>query len=461
VKVVKVNDITEGNVFKALFRLALPIMGTSFVQMAYNMTDMLWVGRIGSRAVAAVGTAGFFTWLGAAFILISRVGAEVGVAQSVGKRDMAEVRAYIKHSIQLIISLALLYALVLIIFCRPLIGFFNIGEQDIVDDAVTYLVIVASGMVFYFINPVFTAIFNGYGESRIPFTINSLGLIINMILDPLLILGLGPFPRLEVVGAALATIIAQFCVTVIFIIKARRTKEIFSGLNLFEVPDMGRIKTIVRLGLPAGLQSGLFTVFAMFIARIIAQWGPIPIAVQKIGSQIEAISWMTAGGFQTAMSTLVGQNYGANKWHRVVKSYIAGILAMSIIGILATALLIFAPRPLFSIFIDEEETIRHGIAYLRILGLSQLFMCLELTSAGAFNGLGKTVPPSVVGITFNALRIPAALLLSSTSLELNGVWWAISMSSVCKGTVLTAWFVFTLIRNPETKVLRKVNLFNS
>jgi len=461
VKVVKVNDITEGNVFKALFRLALPIMGTSFVQMAYNMTDMLWVGRIGSRAVAAVGTAGFFTWLGAAFILISRVGAEVGVAQSVGKRDMAEVRAYIKHSIQLIISLALLYALVLIIFCRPLIGFFNIGEQDIVDDAVTYLVIVASGMVFYFINPVFTAIFNGYGESRIPFIINSLGLIINMILDPLLILGLGPFPRLEVVGAALATIIAQFCVTVIFIIKARRTKEIFSGLNLFEVPDMGRIKTIVRLGLPAGLQSGLFTVFAMFIARIIAQWGPIPIAVQKIGSQIEAISWMTAGGFQTAMSTLVGQNYGANKWHRVVKSYIAGILAMSIIGILATALLIFAPRPLFSIFIDEEETIRHGIAYLRILGLSQLFMCLELTSAGAFNGLGKTVPPSVVGITFNALRIPAALLLSSTSLELNGVWWAISMSSVCKGTVLTAWFVFTLIRNPETKVLRKVNLFNS
>jgi len=461
VKVVKVNDITEGNVFKALFRLALPIMGTSFVQMAYNMTDMLWVGRIGSRAVAAVGTAGFFTWLGAAFILISRVGAEVGVAQSVGKRDMAEVRAYIKHSIQLIISLALLYALVLIIFCRPLIGFFNIGEQDIVDDAITYLVIVASGMVFYFINPVFTAIFNGYGESRIPFTINSLGLIINMILDPLLILGLGPFPRLEVVGAALATIIAQFCVTVIFIIKARRTKEIFSGLNLFEVPDMGRIKTIVRLGLPAGLQSGLFTVFAMFIARIIAQWGPIPIAVQKIGSQIEAISWMTAGGFQTAMSTLVGQNYGANKWHRVVKSYIAGILAMSIIGILATALLIFAPRPLFSIFIDEEETIRHGIAYLRILGLSQLFMCLELTSAGAFNGLGKTVPPSVVGITFNALRIPAALLLSSTSLELNGVWWAISMSSVCKGTVLTAWFVFTLIRNPETKVLRKVNLFNS
>lgn len=459
-KVARINDITEGNIFKALFRLALPIMGTSFVQMAYNLTDMVWVGRVGSRAVAAVGTAGFFTWLGAAFILISRIGAEVGVAQSVGKEDMDEARSYIKHSIQLIIFLALLYASALIVFRRPLIGFFNIGERDIENDAVTYLVIVSLGMVFYFINPVFTAIFNGYGESRIPFAINSLGLVINMILDPLLILGIGPFPRLEVAGAALATIIAQFCVTVIFIIKSRRTKEIFSHLNLFTAPDIGHIKSIVRLGLPAGLQSGLFTIFAMFIARIIARWGAVPIAVQKIGSQIEAISWMTAGGFQTAMTTLVGQNYGAKKWGRIVKSYITGITIMSVVGMIATALLILMPRQLFSIFVDEEETIRQGIAYLRILGLSQLFMCLESTSAGAFNGLGRTVPPSLVGIIFNALRIPAALLLSSTALGLNGVWWAISMSSVCKGTVLTVWFVIVLNRNSETGNPGQGNLFN-
>ncbi len=445
-KMTRVNDITEGNIFKALFRLALPIMGTSFIQMAYNMTDMFWVGRLGSRAVAAVGTAGFFTWLAAAFIIISQIGAGVGVAQSVGKRDMAEAKTYIKHGIQLNVSLALLYGLVMIIFRKPLIGFFNLEEPDIINNAITYLVIVSLGMVFNFINPVFTGIFNGYGESRIPFIINSMGLVVNMILDPLLIFGIGPFPRLGVAGAALATIIAQLCVTVIFIIKARRTREIFSNLKLFKAPDMDRTKTIIRLGFPAGLQSGLFTVIAMFIARIIAQWGPIPIAVQKVGSQIEAISWMTAGGFQTAMSTLVGQNYGANKWSRVVKSYFAGMSVMTVIGILTTGLLIFAARPLFSIFIDEEETIRYGIVYLQILGLSQLFMCWEATTAGAFNGLGKTVPPSVVGITFNALRIPAALILSATSLGLNGVWWSISMSSVCKGIVLVTWFIF-LIKN--------------
>lgn len=450
----KMNNLAEGSILKSLFKLAIPIMGTSFVQMAYNMTDMIWVGRVGSRAVAAVGTAGFFTWLGMAFILIPKIGAEVGVAQSVGKKDIDEAKLYIKHSIQMIICLALFYAFILITLRKPLIGFFNLGEEDIVSNAIRYLVIISCGLVFYFINPVFTAIFNGYGDSKTPFTINTIGLVVNMILDPLLILGIGPFPRLEVAGAAIATVIAQLTVTIIFITRVRKSSELFSGLNILKGPDMEHIRRIVNLGLPVALQSGLFSIFAMVIARIIAQWGPIPIAVQKVGSQIEAISWMTAGGFQTAMSAFVGQNYGARKWERVFKGYFVGIAIMSIIGIFATCLLIFAARPLFSIFIPEEESIRYGIVYLRILGLSQLFMCIESTTAGAFNGLGKTVPPSIVGILFNGLRIPAALILSSTSLGLNGVWWAISISSMFKGIVLTTWYLIMLKRNPEMKGLK-------
>ena len=434
-------------------------MGTSFVQMAYNMTDMIWVGRIGTRAVASVGTAGFYSWLAMAFVLIPKIGAEVGVAQSVGRQDMKEAKVYIKHSFQMVVVLALIYASLMIVFRRPLIGFFNLGEANIVKDAITYLVIIASGMIFFFINPVFSAVFNGYGESRTPFLINSAGLVINMILDPLLILGIGPFPRLEVAGAALATVIAQAAVTVIFLIVAMRKTELFSGLSLFKAPDTGHIKQITKLGLPVGLQSGMFAGFAMVIARIIAQWGPIPIAVDKIGSQIESISWMTAGGFQTAMSAFVGQNFGARKWSRVIKGYLIGMAIMSVIGLFATGLLIFAGRPIFSVFIPEEETIRYGVTYLKILGLSQLFMCTEAVTAGAFNGLGKTVPPSVVGITLNALRIPTALILSSTALGLDGVWWAISVSSIFKGTLLPAWYIIMLKRNSETRYLKLFGLF--
>ncbi|HZJ99655.1 MAG TPA: MATE family efflux transporter [Tissierellaceae bacterium] len=445
------NKLREGNILEALFKLAIPIMGTSFVQMAYNMTDLIWVGRIGSRAVAAVGTAGFYTWLAMAFILIPKIGAEVGVAQSTGKDDMLEAKVYIRHSLQMILLIALFYASILISFRKPLIGFFNLGEADVINDAITYLAIISFGIIFYFINPVFTAIFNGYGESRTPFIINSIGLLVNMVLDPLMILGIGHFPRLEVAGAAIATVIAQACVTIIFILTAKKRPELFSKLNLFSAPDIQHIGRIVRLGLPVALQSGFFTGIAMLIARIIAQWGPIPIAVQKVGSQIEAITWMTAGGFQTAMSTFIGQNYGARKWDRVFRGYFTGLTIMSIIGIFTSLLLIFAARPLFSIFVPgEEETIRQGAIYLRILGISQIFMAIEATTAGAFNGLGKTVPPSIVGIVFNGLRIPAALFLSSTSLGLNGVWWALSISSIFKGTVLLIWYLIMLKKNPET-----------
>ncbi len=127
----------------------------------------------------------------------------------------------------------------------------------------------------------------------------------------------------------------------------------------------------------------------MIIARIIANWGPIPIAVQKVGSQIEAISWMTASGFSTALSTFTGQNYGADNWKRIWKGYLAAMSIMGTIGMLTTALLILGASPLFKLFIPEEEALSYGVTYLRILGLSQFFMCIEITTAGAFNGLGK------------------------------------------------------------------------
>ncbi|AKL96308.1 putative efflux protein, MATE family [Clostridium aceticum] len=450
------NQLTEGSISQALIKLALPIMGTSFVQMAYNMTDMIWIGRVGSSAVAAVGTAGFFTWLAFAFILIPKIGAEVGVAQSTGRKDIKEAKRYIRHTLQLVVFLALLYGSGLILFRKSLIDFFNLGNPQIHEMATSYLVIVSFGMVFYFINPVFTGILNGYGNSRTPFMLNVVGLLTNMFLDPMLILGIGPFPALGVKGAAIATVIAQFIVTCCFVYNIIKVKgELFDKINLLERPDLEHMKSIVRLGIPAALQSGLFTIFAMVLARIIAQWGPVPIAVQKIGSQIEAISWMTASGFSTAISAFVGQNYGAGKWQRIQKGYYVSLQIVGVIGLIATSLLIFAARPIFTIFLPEADAIAYGVVYLRILGLSQLFMCIEIATAGAFNGLGKTVPPSIIGISFNALRIPLALILSSGSLlGLNGVWWSISMTSVLKGVLLTTWFI-ALLRKESYKSLDK------
>ncbi|HHY10736.1 MAG TPA: MATE family efflux transporter, partial [Firmicutes bacterium] len=388
-----------------------------------------------------------------AVITIPKIGAEVGVAQSIGREDKAGIKEYVRHSLQMIVFLALVYGAFLIAFRRPLMGFYRLGAE-IEGNAISYLVIVSLGMVFYTVNPVFTAIFNGSGDSKTPFRINVIGLFLNIILDPLLILGVGPFPRLEVAGAAIATVIAQLTVTLIFVREARRRPDLFADLQLFKRPAWAHLKKITQMGLPVAVQSAIFTTIAMIVARIIAEWGPAPIAVQKVGSQIESISWMTAGGFQAAMSAFVGQNFGAKKWDRVYKGYFVGLGIVAIIGIFATLLLTLGAGPVFSIFIPEEETIKIGVVYLRILGLSQFWMAVEILTAGAFIGRGKTFPPSIVGIVFNFLRIPGALWLSSTSLGLNGVWWAISISSILKGLVLSAWHFWLLKTDPNTRDLR-------
>lgn len=444
------RKLTEGSITGTLVKLAIPIMATSFVQMAYNLMDMIWLGRLSTNAVAAAGTAGFFTWFGSALFMIGKIGAEIGVAQSYGKNDLEAVQKYVNHTIQIDIIIAVIYSSILILFRHEIIGFFNLGNDEVIKMAIDYLVIVSIGMVFYFLNPVFSGIFNGSGNSTTPFKINVVGLIVNMTLDPLMIMGIGPFPKMGIKGAALATIIAQFIVTLIFLKISKDDPELFSNLNIFTRMNKDYLKNIFKLGLPAALQTGIFASIAMVIAKIIAKWGPTPIAVQNVGSQIESISWMTAGGFSTAISAFIGQNYGAGKWLRIRKGYKKGLMIVGTIGIFATILLMFGARPIFRLFIpNDKEAIEIGIRYLKILSLSQFFITIEIATQGAFYGLGRTFPPALITMVFNSLRIPFSLILSSTSLGLDGIWWSISMSSVFKGIVLTTWYVLALRKRPH------------
>ncbi|PID29572.1 MAG: MATE family efflux transporter [Candidatus Cloacimonadota bacterium] len=451
------TDLTKGAITPALLKLALPIMLTSFAQMAYNMTDMIWIGRIGSKAVAGAGTAGFYVWMGFAFILISKIGAEIGVSQSIGRKDKHSAVIFARNAVFLNIFSAIFYGLLIFFSRKYLIEFFDINDAEVIKMAETYLGIIAFGIPFMFLNPVLSGIYNGTGDSKTPFYINSSGLLLNIILDPLLIFGWGFFPRLEIAGAAIATILSQSVVSVIFIFHLLSGRSNFKEFSLLQKPDFSKIFKIAKLGFPVALQSGLFTSFAILIAKIIAKWGPIPIAVQKVGAQIEALSWMTASGYSSALSAFTGQNYGAGKWDRIGKGFISGIASVSAVGIFATTVFLIFPRQIFSIFIPEAEAIRHGVVYLRILAISQLFMVWEITAAGAFNGIGKTIQPSVVSVLFNGLRVPGAMILSSAALlGLNGIWWSISLSSIFKGIILIIWFTFILINHPDPCVRKQI-----
>lgn len=430
-------DLTEGRIAEKLIKLALPIMGTSFINIGYNVVDMIWVGRAGSEAVAAVGTAGFYTWLALAFISISRVGGEVKVSQSVGNHDIKEAKSYIKSAIEINIILAILFGATLIIFNRQLIELFRLGDESVTRQGSTYLIIVGFGMIFYFINPVFTAIFNGLGDSKTPFLINTLGLLMNIVLDPILILGVGSFPKMGVVGAAIATISAQAFATMIFIYKIIQKEGMYFKIKYFKNIDMKYHKELFVLGLPVAIQNGMFTAFSMCIGVIVAKWGPVAIAVQKVGNQIESISYTTADGMASSVSAFVGQNYGANKLDRIEKGAKVGIIFAIFWGTITMILLVFGADFIFKFFINEPEAIKEGASYLKIIGYGEIFQCLEIIVSGILRGLGRTYMSSVIITVFTGARIPVAILLSSVcGMGITGVWVSISASMCIKGLLM-------------------------
>lgn len=166
-------------------------------------------------------------------------------------------------------------------------------------------------------------------------------------------------------------------------------------------------------------------------------------AVQRVGSQLEAFAWMIASGFQVALASFVGQNFGAKRYDRIKEGYRVSIKLLVPYGILISILMFIFAEQLFSIFFDNPDTLAIGKTYLRILSVSQLFMIVELATAGVFNGLGKTFYPSVVGVSGNLLRIPIAIILGA-SMGYAGIWWGVSISSIVKGLVLVTWLVYFL-----------------
>ncbi len=443
----KVKDLTQGPILGNLIRLSLPIIGTSFMQMAYNLTDMMWLGRMGSEAVAAVGAASFFSWFGSSVLLITRIGAEVGVSQSVGRRDKKGAEGYALHAMAWALLLIAVYTSAVAWQAPNLMHLLNLQGAQVHADGTLYLRIISLGFPATFLNPTFQGIYNGAGNSRQPFWYLLAGLLANMILDPILIFGFGPIEPMGVAGAAYATVAAQVLVAFLFIRGLFLKKEIIRfSIKQFRFKHDISIN-LFKLGLPVAAEGTMFSVFAMVLARLITQWGDVPLAVQSVGAQIEAISWMTASGLATALGAFTGQNYGNNNWHRIRKGYAVAMSVGIALGLASTAMFVILGKQIFSIFLDEPQALAMGIIYLKILAVSQVFMIVEILTRGAFNGIGRTVPPSVIGIVFTGLRIPTAIILMAPHLlGMYAIWWAITLSSVVKGMVLPAWFMTVLHR---------------
>ena len=437
-------ELLEGPIAPSLAKLAFPIMGTALIQMAYNLTDMIWIGRISSNAVAAVGAAGMYLWLSNGLVTVPRLGGQVRLAQALGAKDYKKAAGIAQAALHMGIVMFLSAMVLCLVFNNALIGFFQLNQPAVVQDARTYLIITALGFIFLYLNQILTGLFTAMGASTTVFRSTLVGLATNIVLDPVLIFGMGPIPAMGVAGAAIATVFAQGLVFLMFLRMAAQEELIFPHVHLLHRSIGCHWKDITSVGLPPAIQTMFFAFLSMVLARMVASWGDAAVAVQKVGGQIESISWMTADGFASAVNAFMAQNYGAGKKERIRRGYWTGAGLIGAWGLVTSAVLIFLPQPIFQLFIPEPDVRPLGVDYLRILGFSQLFSCIEIVSAGAFQGLGRAMPPTLCGILGNLARIPMALALSGTVLALNGIWWSITISSILKGVSVFLWFVLFL-----------------
>lgn len=448
----KIYNLTEGSIIKKLLLVALPVLLTTITQMAYNFTDMFWIGRVDNigmmegEAITAIGTASYMTWLAFGVIIIAKIGTSVKISHAVGEKKEHNIDVYAANGLFLELVLGIVVSILILIFKEEFLSIFNIDNPLVIEYALMYLPIVGGLFFIPFLMNGFSAINEGMGQTKINLVILAIGFVMNIILDPILILVL----RWGIVGAAIATVFSQAVTVLVFYLAYRKTNPNHHIFRLSNI-NLQAIKDIVRIGFPVGIQSMLFSIISIYIARMVYVFGSDVVGAQRIGTQVEQLTWMIGGGFQTAITVFVGQNIGAREYGRIKKGLLYISLILVAYALLVAGLLYFQAEWLMRIFIDDTVMIENGRKYLQIISLAQIFMMLEAIGAGLFNGLGKSVFPSVNGIIGNAIRIPLAIFLS---MELNeiGIWWALNISCIFKGLVLLLAAAIILSRIERLKL---------
>jgi len=427
-------------------RLALPIAGGQVMNMAYNLTDMFWLGRVSSDALAASGAAGLFLWLSVGLMMIGRVGAEVGVSQARGRGDIADAYSFSRTAVYIAAVLGFMYGAFLLLLRVPLVGFFNFRDMSVAADAATYAGIMAIGIPAMFIGSAIHGAFVASGNSRTPFFISSSGLILNMILTPIVVFPLG----MGVFGAALSSVISQYTVLIVSLMAIKRFKtrpfaeyEFFS--DGWHSLRSGTANKIFRLTIPVCLENTLWPLLTMVTTRFEVYFGEFALAMSRVGTQVESLSWLVGAGFGAALTAFVGQNFGAGKHDRISLGVKYATFFLTAWGGLVTAILWFGGEIILAMFLpdfaDQNDMRELFITYLRILAACQIFANLEYVAANAFRGKGRTIPPSVSGITSNLIRVPLAFFLSRTPLGVMGVWIAVSFTAGFRGVMVCIWYL--------------------
>lgn len=436
------QDFTTGSIWRHLLVFSWPMFAGNLFQSLYNTVDSFWVGRyLGAAALGAVSISFPVIFALVSLIMGLTMATTTLVAQYRGARQDDQVRRTVANSVLLIVLLGLVSTVAGYAFRYPLLRLMRTPEE-ILEPAAVYLGVFSLGLIPMFLYNSLSAVLRGLGDSRTPLRFLIYATVLNIVLDPLLILGFGPIPPLGISGVAWATVLSQLVSAVLALRHIGRVTDLLPRRRAEWRPDGLLVRRLVAIGVPAGFQTSMIAFSEAILMVIVNTFGADVVAGFGVAIRIDQFAFLPALSIGLAVTALVGQNLGAGKQDRVreiVRS--SNALAVAITGVITVVVLAWA-EPLVRVFTQEAAVVVEGVRFLRIVGLSFVPLGMIFVLGGVLRGAGDTMASMVITfLTMWVARLPVAWYFSyGLGMGVAGTWWAIVFSTMV-GLVLN-WMYY-------------------
>lgn len=453
----KGRDLTEGNVFKHLLYFSFPLLIGNLLQSVNQLIDAFWVGRfIGPNALASIAVSGSVVFVLLAFIFGFVIATSTMVAQYKGAKDEESLQKTVDSSVKAL-TLAALGLTVIAIFLTPYILRILQTPVEIFDMAQTYLMIFFSGLLFIGGYNYLSAILRGLGNSKTPLYFLIIATLTNIILDPILIIGVGPVPELGVAGAALATVFSQALAFGLGLIYIKR-RDLGFKMRLFKgKAENFYLLRMIKMGIPAGLQQVVVSLAVVAVMGAVNLQGAATVAGFGTATRLDGFILLPAMSLGLAISAMVGQNIGAGKWERIPSIVRSGMLMTFVITGSLSLVLFFLREQALSLFTDDPLVIKEGASYLKIVAFAFIPFSFMFIITGVLRGAGDMLWGLILtAASLWAVRVPAVYIFANY-LGTDGIWYGMALSFVL-AFVITG--VYYLSGNWKKKALVKQNMSN-
>src|SRR5207302_10959744 len=423
------KDLTQGSVTKHLLHMSAFMAVSMVVQTLYLLADLFWVGRLGKEAIAAVGVAGNLTMLVLALTQMLGVGTTALISQAAGRKDQPHAELVFNQSCAMSIWIAVALGAA---------GFFSMDAyaNSLSADPVTaglakaYLVWFLPAMLLQFPLVSMGSALRATGIFQAPVIFQVVSVILNIVLAPFLMFGIGPWPKLGVTGAALATFISILVADLLIIWYFEKKYRYLRFRFPLWRAQMKIWSAMLRIGVPAGAEFVLLFVYILIVYWIIRNFGPAAQAGFGVGARLMQALFLPVVALSFAVSPVVGQNFGGRHGDRVRQSIYSAIGLGSLMMLFLTLGAQFSSSTMIRVFSKDPAVMAFGSEYLRIVSINFIAAGIAFTTSSAFQGIGNTLPPLISSMTRLVLfALPATLLSFHPGFQIRHVWY-LSVGSI-------------------------------